>query len=213
MISELSKRILTSFVLSCISLFCIFKGSYLFIIFIFFIFCISLFEWINLCKNKILLVFGLIFLIFSIVSSVIMRFESFSFFLFVILISIFSDIGGYIFGKIFKGPKLTRISPNKTYSGVFGNYCLSICVVMIYIFFIDNLFLSNLNINFQEVLLITFIISTINQFGDLLISFFKRLNNLKHTGKILPGHGGLLDRIDGMIFAIPFSYLIHLLFL
>jgi len=152
-------------------------------------------------------------LIFSIVSSVIMRFESFSFFLFVILVSIFSDIGGYIFGKIFKGPKLTRISPNKTYSGVFGSYCLSICVVMIYIFFIDNLFLSNLNINFQEVLLITFIISTINQFGDLLISFFKRLNNLKHTGKILPGHGGLLDRIDGMIFAIPFSYLIHLLFL
>ena len=119
--------------------------------------------------------------------------------LLIILICIATDIGGYVFGKIFKGKKIGKISPNKTYSGSLGSYFLSFLVV----FFFPVI--EELNINN---ILFGFIISTISQFGDLFISKLKRLSNLKDTGKILPGHGGILDRIDGIIFALPLGYLL-----
>jgi phosphatidate cytidylyltransferase len=127
--------------------------------------------------------------------------------LFTLLIGcVFSDIGGFIFGKIFKGPKLTKISPNKTYSGMIGGYVLSIIILssLYNSSYLINQFV-NLNINFFIFILF---ISTTSQIGDIIISYFKRLSKIKDTGKIIPGHGGLLDRIDGMIFAFPFSYLI-----
>ena len=124
-------------------------------------------------------------------------------FLLVILICASTDIGGFLCGKIFKGPKLTKISPNKTYSGMIGSFFLSIISALIYtnyyglIYWTDNL------------LLITVIlISSVSQIGDLTVSYFKRKSKIKNTGKILPGHGGLLDRIDGMLFAIPFAFIL-----
>ena len=128
--------------------------------------------------------------------------ESLAIFLLIIIICISTDIGGYLFGKTLKGPKLTKISPNKTYSGMIGGLFLSILSanVFYYYFFFEKFTLKTL--------IIVLLISIISQIGDLIISFFKRLSKVKNTGKIIPGHGGLLDRIDGMIFAFPFSYLV-----
>ena len=125
--------------------------------------------------------------------------------LFVIVVSVSSDIGGYIFGKIFKGPKLTKISPNKTYAGMLGAYILSIILT-----FLFNLYVNAIQLSFLQMLSMIILLSTISQVGDITISYFKRRSKLKNTGSILPGHGGLLDRIDGMIFVFPFFYLINL---
>ena len=127
-----------------------------------------------------------------------------------------SDIGGFCFGKIFKGPKLTKISPNKTYAGVFGGFLLAVVAGLVY----DNFYYPVIPIYLEtfinysiemKLLIFILIISLISQIGDLIISYFKRLANVKDTGKIIPGHGGILDRIDGLIFAIPISYLILIL--
>ncbi len=118
--------------------------------------------------------------------------------LFIISICISTDIGGFIFGKIFKGKKITKISPNKTYSGMLGSYTLSIITAFY--------FMSYMNYNY--IFLFSIILSTISQIGDLLISLLKRKANLKDTGNILPGHGGLLDRFDGLIFALPIGFVI-----
>ena len=119
------------------------------------------------------------------------------------IICISTDIGGFIFGKTFKGPKITKISPNKTYAGVIGSYLMS--YFFVYIFFeIEN---KNEYLLFNYFFII-FIISTVSQLGDLMISYLKRKANIKDTGDIIPGHGGVLDRIDGMIFAFPVSYFI-----
>ena len=125
--------------------------------------------------------------------------------LFVLFICVSTDIGGFFFGRILKGPKLTRISPKKTYSGVIGSYLLSL--ISIYIF-ADSFMILHSSINISLLMMFTLLISTVSQIGDIIISLFKRLSKLKDTGKIIPGHGGVLDRIDGMIFAFPFSYLL-----
>tara|TARA_B100000242_G_C42888002_1_gene411983 strand:- start:161 stop:616 length:456 start_codon:yes stop_codon:yes gene_type:complete len=118
---------------------------------------------------------------------------------FIISICILTDIGGYIFGKIFKGKKLTKISPKKTYSGMIGSFSLSIIITL---FLFQNFFST------IEIIVYSFIISAISQFGDLLISFIKRKAKIKDTGNILPGHGGVLDRLDGIFFAIPIGIMI-----
>ena len=131
------------------------------------------------------------------------------------MISIFTDIGGYIFGKFFKGPKLTKISPNKTYSGAIGSLIMPVFAGLLYIQYFElplgvivPIKLDAISNNFDLTFLImTLSISIISQLGDLTISYFKRLSKIKDTGKILPGHGGLLDRVDGLIFVIPTSYL------
>ena len=147
------------------------------------------------------------FICLSIYSAYLFREKySYPFFLFVISISVLTDLGGYFFGKLFKGPKLTKVSPNKTYSGVIGGFLLSMIGGILIIKFISY---SSMTINDLIIILVSiFLISLISQLGDLLISYFKRKSKIKDTGKILPGHGGLLDRIDGIIFAVPFSYLL-----
>ena len=126
--------------------------------------------------------------------------------LLITVICVATDIGGYIFGKTFKGPKLTKISPNKTYSGMIGGFFLSIIFTNI---FVNNLYFIQTKIEFnKEFFFIVLLVSAVSQLGDILISYFKRLSKIKNTGKIIPGHGGLLDRIDGMIFAFPFFYII-----
>ena len=116
--------------------------------------------------------------------------------IFIISICILSDIGGFIFGKFFKGKKLTKISPNKTYSGMIGSFILSITFCVIYSYTISF-------VDFKTIFLLTILISFICQIGDLFISFLKRKAKIKDTGDLLPGHGGVLDRIDGILFALP----------
>ena len=125
--------------------------------------------------------------------------------LYSVLIAILSDIGGLIFGKTFKGKKLTKISPNKTISGSIGSFILSIFLIPI---FYNNLIIYD----FLTLLILTIIISLTSQLGDLFISFLKRKAKVKDTSDLLPGHGGLLDRVDGIIFAAPLGvFLLNLL--
>ena len=131
--------------------------------------------------------------------------ENYTYFLITILICVCTDIGGYIFGKIFKGPKLTKISPNKTYSGMIGGFLLPILILQI-LFSLKSLNIE-INLSINSILFI-FFISFFSQIGDICISYFKRKSKIKDTGKLIPGHGGLLDRIDGIIFSIPASYFI-----
>jgi len=204
---ELQKRILSSIIFLPIAVFFIFQGSIFFIFFLSLLLLATGYEWTKMCKkNYYLVIFGIIFLIFSFFLAYYIREKiGLLFFFFIIVICIFTDMGGYVFGKIFKGPKLTSISPNKTYSGVIGSFLISLAAGLIFLQYTNiNLFKNN---SFEFLLSILFI-SLISQIGDLIISYFKRLAKIKDTGKILPGHGGLLDRIDGIIFAIPFSYLL-----
>ena len=159
-------------------------------------------------KQKSYYFIGFIYLFFSLFCVYKLRFDFIndaSLFLLITIICILTDIGGFIFGKVFKGPKLTKYSPNKTYSGLFGSFFLSFSIIPI------NFFFNFLNdITLIKLMIFTLIVSAISQLGDIFISYFKRLSSIKDTGKIIPGHGGLLDRIDGMIFAFPIAYLMIL---
>ena len=211
---ELQKRILSSIVAIPLSFFFIIKGSFLFTFFIITIFLVTAYEWFMMSKNRSYHYIGYLFLIFSFYTVYSIRNdfgddgENLVFFLFIFLICISTDIGGYIFGKIFKGPKLIKISPNKTYSGMLGGYIFSF--IIIFFLFEYSEFLFNTNTKWlPKVYLHIIIISTVSQIGDIIISYFKRLSKIKDTGKIIPGHGGILDRIDGMIFTFPFAYIVY----
>ena len=208
MIKEIEKRLLSSIILIPVAIFFIIQGSVFFIFFLSILFLATSYEWLKMIKkNNLLRFLGIIFLLFSFFTAFEIREinDNFKFFLFVITVCIFTDIGGYIFGKIFKGPKLTSISPNKTYAGVFGSFMLSLIAGLIYLdYFGKKEIVDSKHI---IVLLIILLISLISQIGDLIISYFKRKAKLKDTGKILPGHGGLLDRIDGLIFVFPIIYI------
>ena len=129
---------------------------------------------------------------------------------FAIAVCISSDIGGYVFGKIFKWKKLISISPKKTISGVFGSYFFSvICLVLFIEYYNFALNLSLAKDGYLGGYILAIIFSTIAQVGDLIISYFKRMEKIKDTGKILPGHGGIFDRIDGLMFVVIFAYLIN----
>ena len=148
----------------------------------------SLYKFLSL-----LYLSGLVYLILAIESE---YFNLKVYLLYTVLVSIMSDIGGLVFGKIFKGKKLTKISPNKTISGSIGSFIFSI-------FLIPFFFKSQIDQNLLNMFLITIIISLTSQLGDLFISLLKRKAKVKDTSDLLPGHGGVLDRIDGIIFAIP----------
>ncbi len=214
MSKELSKRILSSIILLPLSFFFIIKGSKFLIFFLSILFLFTIYEWHNLCKKNNTLKFaGILFLTLIFYSAYLLRINfGLNAFLFVIIICIFTDIGGYIFGNIFKGPKLTKISPNKTYAGMLGGFLLSLVAALIFSEY-QNIFsvidyLSELKRNMLIYVLIIVFISAISQIGDLAISYIKRLAKVKNTGKLLPGHGGLLDRFDGIIFAVPISYIL-----
>ena len=207
MSSEFFKRILSSIVLIPFTFFCIIKGSILFNTLIVLVFLIALYEWHIMSKNKYYYFFGYLFLFLSIYTCFQLRNipeKNFLPFLIVATICILTDIGGYIFGKIFKGPKLIKYSPNKTYSGLIGSFLLALITIPLFNYFelVNYYKLSNL-------ILFIIIISASSQFGDIVISYFKRKTKIKDTGKIIPGHGGILDRIDGMIFAFPISYFLY----
>ena len=211
MLKEFEKRLLSSIILIPIAIFFIIQGSVFFIFFLSLIFLATNYEWVKMIKkNNFIKIFGIIFLFFSFYSAFYIREQSgLNFFLFILIVCIFTDIGGYLFGKTFKGPKLTKISPNKTYAGVIGSFLFSLIAGLVFIKYVDDISFKN---NDQlEVLIVILFISFISQIGDLIISYFKRKAKLKDTGKILPGHGGFLDRVDGLIFVMPVIYLMYLI--
>ena len=211
MSSNIKKRIITSiFLISLLVL--MFFYSYIMIVSVI---VISIITWIefyaliskifkkNTIKHKILKFFykaislfylsTLVYLIFIIELD---HLNLKIYLLYSVLVAIMSDIGGLIFGKIFKGKKLTKISPNKTISGSIGSLIFSMMLIP---FIYNTIF----NINLPNIFIIIIVVSISSQFGDLFISFLKRKAKVKDTSDILPGHGGILDRIDGIIFAIP----------
>ena len=213
--SELSKRIITSVIILPVLFFItVNSGTYLIILLSIFYF-LSIFEIIKNTKNILFISLSSLLLLFSFCSYYILRGNTdYSLIiLFWILIStFFSDIGGYVFGKIFKGKKLTKISPNKTYSGVTGSFVLSFLslptINLFQFYFLEKLIINFIELNF---LIFTFFISLVCQLGDLLVSFLKRKIKIKNISNILPGHGGILDRIDGLIFVLIFCVLLKFL--
>ena len=210
--TEINKRILTSIVLIAVFFASLSNQIVLFLTLILCFYQIF-YEFFNMLnkifikKNKfklyLLSMISLAFIMFAIIKilQVIYNnlFDQKVLLLLIITICIFTDIGGLFFGKLFKGKKLSSISPNKTYSGALGSYLLSALFACL-------IFKNYLEIN--NIIIICFVISTISQFGDLFISFLKRKSKIKDTGNILPGHGGFLDRFDGIIFAIPLGLII-----
>ncbi len=208
--NEFIKRVFSALILIPIVFFVIIEGSILFNLFILICFIITAYEWLQMSKPNIQKIFGLFFIIISFYSIFKIRNDfnqDYFHILLIAIICISSDTGGYIFGKLLKGPKLTKISPNKTYSGVIGSFLLSIIITILFF----ELTLKIYNYRFtEETFIFVIIVSLVSQIGDIIISYFKRLSKIKDTGNIIPGHGGILDRIDGMIFAYPFSYLVFL---
>ena len=209
--SEFIKRVLSSIILVPVALFFIIKGTFFFNFFMIIFLIVAAYEWSGLSKNKTYKIPGFIFLIVSIYFTILLRGNSnFELYIFLvtILVCVATDIGGYIFGNLFKGPKINkRISPNKTYAGSIGGYFLSIISVY---FFVQYSFLiaDDLPNYFgKDEFIWALLISTVSQIGDFTISLFKRKSKIKNTGSVIPGHGGLLDRIDGMLFALPFAYI------
>jgi len=205
--SEFLKRLLSSIILIPLIFYVLISGTFLFNIFILICFLIANYEWYILSKDKIYSFFGYIFITISFYTFFKLKNDfDLGLIILILLICISTDIGGYLFGKIFKGPKLTKFSPKKTYTGMIGSFLLPIFLLFI-LSFLSIAFNGLYNFNF-EILIFTLLLSAVSQLGDIFISYFKRLAKIKDTGNIIPGHGGLLDRIDGMIFAIPFSYIL-----
>lgn len=211
--TEFNKRFISSIILIPSLLFIIIEGSIIFSIFLLICFFLSLIEWYRISFKKIFFLLGTLYLSLSFFSAYVVRNSLFEdgllIFLFLILIGVSTDLGGYLFGKTLKGPKLTKISPNKTYSGMFGGFFLSVFFSFIYVRKFE-IIISEDQLNTITFFLLIILLSFISQVGDLIISYFKRKSKLENTGNLIPGHGGILDRIDGLIFVIPFFYFLNL---
>ena len=209
--TDLKKRMTTSILLLSLFFFG-FKNIIILLVLLFFVFVEILNEFQIILKKiflkKKLFLFLILILIqlytLYLISLILIPFvqndsQKINYLLLIICICITSDIGGYIVGNIFKGRKLTKISPKKTYSGMIGSFIFSLII--------SSILFKDL-VSIQTLIIFIFLISLISQIGDILISFLKRTAKLKDTGNILPGHGGLLDRFDGLFFAIPLGFII-----
>ncbi len=201
--TNFQKRFLTALVVLPISLIFVLIGGYVTLLFLLTVFFIANYELFTVFKKKTTLLFLDLILILSLYSIYLMAERNSYLLLWVIILVVCSDVGGYVFGKLFKWKKFTNISPNKTVSGVFGSFIFSLMspILFYYIMGSDN-FLE------PKYFFYSIIFSLIAQAGDLTISYFKRLEKIKDTGKILPGHGGIFDRIDGLMFVSIFAYIL-----
>ncbi len=219
MINNFYKRIITSLFLTLILCFGLFYNDYSWKALVIILSFLCLYEFYNLInniyKNKIIIIilFVLVSFYFFFFSSLLIRLKiefGEEMILILIISCIFSDIGGYIVGKSVGGPKLTSISPNKTISGAFGSIIFTIIGTSLFLIYLNNVEENKFELKFSVSFCIWLVVmSILCQLGDLIISYLKRRANIKDTGNILPGHGGILDRVDGIIFAIPIGILIY----
>ena len=211
--SNLNKRILTSIVVFPLSVFFIIMGGNYTVSFLYTVLILANFEAFSVFKRKLSIIFLDVTLVLSLLSILHLRNDTVSSFvllIWVIILTIASDVGGYVFGKLFKWKKLTKISPKKTISGVLGSFLFSLFSV----FFLGTIIelVSGLESEiFQKpkYFILAVIFSLAAQIGDLTISYLKRLEKIKDTGKILPGHGGIFDRVDGLMFAVIVAYIAY----
>ena len=204
--SNLYKRIITSIILLPICILFIFAGGNYIVSFLYAVLILANFEAFSTFRRKLSIIFLDVVLVIALLSVLHLRNDtasSFILLIWVIILTISSDIGGYIFGKIFKWKKFTKVSPNKTLSGVFGSFIFSIISLSFLALLVKFLF----NLDYSYVLkfkyfLLSILFSFSAQAGDLIVSYLKRLEKIKDTGKILPGHGGIFDRIDSLMFSI-----------
>ena len=212
-LTNFQKRFFTSIVLLSL-IFLIFKFKVILVYFLIILGIFYILEFIDVTKRLSINLFQLYLVNFIFVVYIFIFFLNFfllsnlaglKILLFILLLAcVASDIGGFIFGKTFKGPKLTKISPNKTYSGALGSIILSIITVLI------------LTYNFVQIIdfkivIVAIMTSIFCQIGDLVFSFLKRKAKLQDTGKILPGHGGILDRLDGILLGVPLGFVTFVL--
>ena len=218
---NLSKRIFTSFILLIILIIGLFLNKFFFLYSLIVVSIISFQEFYNLIKkifkyqkSKIYLFNTLSAIYFGIftITSYIFYDTSLEKFMFAIFVCIFSDTGGFLIGKIVGGRKLTKLSPKKTISGCVGSFIFSLISIIVYWLILGNSYILNDN-SLIELIFICMFLSLICQSGDLFISYFKRRAKVKDTGTILPGHGGLLDRIDGLIFVLPVAFILNTIFI
>ena len=208
--SDLKKRINTSALLLLL-IYLIFNFKYILVYTLIIFAVLSMVEFGNITKkifksshyffitNFIFILYIFIFCFFFLYFS---DYIQLKIVLFSLLAScVASDIGGFLFGKFFKGPKLTKVSPNKTYSGAIGSIILSCLAISITMYSYTKIFTF-------DFFIIGLTTSIACQIGDLFFSFLKRKSKIKDTGNFLPGHGGILDRIDGIILGIPFGFII-----
>ena len=206
--NNLKQRAFTSLVLLTF-VFLIFSFNIFLIYFLIILGVLSILEFIQIIniifKNKfrrilINLFFIIYIFIFCILFFLSSNLEGLKLILFILLLScVASDIGGYILGKIFKGPKITKISPKKTYAGAVGSFLFTLIIMYLFSFYFIDL-------QIYKIIFISFMTSLFCQLGDLFFSLLKRKAKLKDTGKILPGHGGVIDRLDGIFLGIPVGF-------
>ena len=215
MTSNLKKRIYTSFILFFL-VFLIFRFNFILVYSLLILGVFSILEFLNISgkifkkkffKYSLNLIFIFYVFLFSSLLIYFFNFFQLKILIFIILFGcISSDIGGYIVGNILKGPKLTKISPKKTIAGALGSILLTNLSTFILFFYLTGV--SNLNI-----ILIATITSISCQLGDLMFSFLKRKAKIKDTGNFFPGHGGVLDRLDGILLGVPVGIIVSILYI
>ena len=213
--TNLNKRIFTSLIVFPVSMFFIIKGGNYIVSFLYAILILANFEAFSAFKRKTSIIFLDSILVASLLSILHLRNDTASsliLLLWVIILTISSDIGGYMFGKIFKWKRLTNISPNKTLSGVIGSLIFSIFSILLLGLICKILFQIDLSFFLKfKYFIFAIILSLSAQLGDLMVSYFKRLDKIKDTGKILPGHGGIFDRIDSLMLSIIAANILYYL--
>ena len=212
-LTNFQKRFYTSIVLLSI-IFLIFKFNIILVYFLIILGIFSILEFMDVTKRLSINLFQLYFINFIFIFYVFIFCLNFFLFsnlpglkiilLILLLACVASDIGGFIFGKIFRGPKLTKISPNKTYSGALGSIILSLTTVL----FLTYYFVQLIDL---KIVIVAIMTSIFCQIGDLTFSLLKRKARLQDTGKILPGHGGILDRLDGILLGVPLGFVTFVL--